>query len=76
MNIWIWRAARRISRVSTAEPPHIWKKYPELVDHVDYIAVHLLPYWEGIALKDAVDYVVNSFNELKQIYPEKPIVIG
>ena len=63
-------------RVSTAEPPHIWKKYPELVDHVDYIAVHLLPYWEGIALKDAVNYVVNSFNELKQIYPEKPIVIA
>jgi exo-beta-1,3-glucanase (GH17 family)/cellulose synthase/poly-beta-1,6-N-acetylglucosamine synthase-like glycosyltransferase len=63
-------------RVSTAEPPYIWKKYPELVDHVDYIAVHLLPYWEGIALEDAVNFVVNSINELKQLYPEKPIVIG
>jgi len=62
--------------VSTAEPPYIWKKYPKLVDHVDYIAVHLLPYWEGIALEEAVDFVVNNINELKQLYPDKPIVIG
>ncbi|MEA3242990.1 MAG: glycosyltransferase, partial [Pseudomonadota bacterium] len=62
--------------VSTAEPPYIWKKYPKLVDHVDYIAVHLLPYWEGIALKDARAFVVNNINELKQLYPGKPIIIG
>jgi len=62
--------------VSTAEPPYIWKKYPELVDHVDYITVHLLPYWEGVALKDARAFVVNNMNELKQLYPGKPIVIG
>jgi len=62
--------------VSTAEPPHIWKKYPKLVDHVDYIAVHLLPYWEGVPLEEAVDFVVNNINELKQLYPDKPIVIG
>ena len=62
--------------VSTAEPPYIWKKYPKLVDHVDYIAVHLLPYWEGVPLEEAVDFVVNNINELKQLYPDKPIVIG
>ena len=62
--------------VSTAETPHTWKTHPELVDHVDYITVHLLPYWEGIALDDAVDFTVNNMNELKQLYPDKPIVIG
>ena len=62
--------------ISTAEPPFIWKAYPELVDHVDYIAVHLLPYWEGVAVKDAVDFVVGNINELKQLYPGKPIVLG
>ncbi len=61
--------------VSTAETPHIWKKYPELVDHVDYIAVHLLPYWEGVPLEEAVNFVVNNVNELKELYPDKPIVI-
>jgi exo-beta-1,3-glucanase (GH17 family)/cellulose synthase/poly-beta-1,6-N-acetylglucosamine synthase-like glycosyltransferase len=62
--------------VSTAEPPHIWKKHPELVRHVDYIAVHLLPYWEGIAVDEAVNHVVNNINELQQLYPGKRIVIG
>ncbi len=38
--------------VSTAEPWHVWLKHPELVKHVDYIAVHLLPYHEGVAAAD------------------------
>jgi exo-beta-1,3-glucanase (GH17 family) len=33
--------------VSTAEPWHVWTKHPELVDHVDYIAVHMLPFGKG-----------------------------
>jgi exo-beta-1,3-glucanase (GH17 family)/cellulose synthase/poly-beta-1,6-N-acetylglucosamine synthase-like glycosyltransferase len=61
--------------VSTAEPWHVWLKHPELVSHVDYIAVHMLPYWEGIPLSHSVDYVVNRMRELKQRYPDKQIVI-
>ena len=53
--------------VSTAEPPYVWKKHPELVRHVDYIAVHLLPYWEGIPVDEAGNYVINNVNELKQL---------
>jgi exo-beta-1,3-glucanase (GH17 family)/cellulose synthase/poly-beta-1,6-N-acetylglucosamine synthase-like glycosyltransferase len=62
--------------VSTAEPWHVWLRYPELVKHVDYIAVHMLPYWEGISLDTAVDYVVDRINDIKRLYPDKPIVIG
>ena len=60
---------------STAEPWHIWLKYPELVKEVDFIAVHLLPYWENIPVDKAVDYVVERYNELQAAYPNKPIVI-
>ncbi|MGD8619358.1 MAG: glycosyltransferase [Gammaproteobacteria bacterium] len=62
--------------VSTAEPWHVWLKHPELVQHVDYIAVHMLPYWEGIPISHAVDFVFNRLNELKQRYPDKSIVIA
>lgn len=62
--------------VSTAEPWHIWLKYPELVQHSDFIAVHMLPYWEGIAQEKAVDYIVYRMNELREKYPHKPIIIG
>jgi len=61
--------------VSTAEPWHIWKKHPELAKHVDYLAVHVLPYWERVPVERAVDFVVERINELKAQYPDKPIVI-
>ena len=62
--------------ISTAEPPFIWKQHPELVKHVDFLGVHLLPYWEGIAVENAVDFVIGNIDELRQLYPGKPIVIG
>ncbi|MCW8932489.1 MAG: glycosyltransferase [Gammaproteobacteria bacterium] len=61
--------------VSTAEPWHIWVKYPELIKNVDYIAVHMLPFWEGISLDNAVGHIENRMEHLKKLYPEKPIVI-
>src|SRR6266403_1175170 len=42
--------------VSTAEPWHVWLAHPELAQHVDFIGVHLLPYWEGVAVDTAVSY--------------------
>lgn len=62
--------------ISTAEPWHIWLDLPELVEQVDFIAVHMLPYWEGIAVDDAVDHVLQRYRDLQQAYPGKPIVIS
>jgi exo-beta-1,3-glucanase (GH17 family)/cellulose synthase/poly-beta-1,6-N-acetylglucosamine synthase-like glycosyltransferase len=62
--------------VSTAEPWHVWVKHPELAQHVDFLAVHMLPYWEGIDLDVAVDYIVDHINELKARFTDKPIIIA
>jgi exo-beta-1,3-glucanase (GH17 family)/cellulose synthase/poly-beta-1,6-N-acetylglucosamine synthase-like glycosyltransferase len=62
--------------ISTAEPWHTWLKHPELADHVDYLAVHMLPYWEGVRVDQAVDYIVDKINLLKARFPGKPIVIA
>lgn len=62
--------------VSTAEPWHVWLRYPELARTVDFITVHLLPYWEGLPVTEAVDYVFDRLNELQEAYPKKRIVIG
>ncbi len=69
------RKALRVP-VSTAEPAHIWHKHPELVKHVDFIAVQLLPYWEGKEVEAAVDHVFNELRGLKEAYPGKPIIIS
>lgn len=62
--------------VSTAEPWHIWLRYPELVKHVDFITVHLLPYWEGVQRQDAVTLVLRRYEEIHRAYPRKHILIG
>ena len=68
------RASTRIP-VSTAEPWHVWLKNPELAKHVDYLAVHLLPFWEGIGLDQSVDFSINTYRRLQQAFPGKPIVV-
>ena len=74
---WLQRV-RRVARVpvSTAEPWHIWLAHPELARHVDFITVHLLPYWEGVPAHAAVDYAMERLDELRARFPGKPIVIG
>ncbi len=62
--------------VSTAEPWHVWMKQPELAEHVDFIAVQMLPYWEGVHIDSAVDYIVERMNDLKRLFPHKQIVIS
>jgi exo-beta-1,3-glucanase (GH17 family)/cellulose synthase/poly-beta-1,6-N-acetylglucosamine synthase-like glycosyltransferase len=62
--------------VSTAEPWHVWIEHPELAEHVDYIAVHMLPYWEGVEVESAVGYVTDKMRRLEEAFPGKPIVIG
>ncbi len=61
--------------VSTSETWDIWIKHPKLVDEVDFIAIHVLPYWEGVAAEDAVDYVFERYNEVKKAYPNKPVIM-
>jgi exo-beta-1,3-glucanase (GH17 family)/cellulose synthase/poly-beta-1,6-N-acetylglucosamine synthase-like glycosyltransferase len=62
--------------VSTAEPWAVWFKFPELVEHVDFITVHMLPYWEGIDVDVAVDYIVEKMDRLEMAYPDKEVLIG
>ncbi|MCF7988032.1 MAG: glycosyltransferase [Methylovulum sp.] len=61
--------------VSTSETWAEWLKHPKLVEEVDFIAVHILPYWEGIAADDAVDYIFDRFHDVQKAYPNKPVII-
>ncbi|MEO8461148.1 MAG: glycosyltransferase [Dokdonella sp.] len=62
--------------VSTAEPMFVWVRNPRLVQHVDFIAIHLLPYWEKLPRKDAINFVLGQYHELQRLYPDKHIVIA
>jgi exo-beta-1,3-glucanase (GH17 family)/cellulose synthase/poly-beta-1,6-N-acetylglucosamine synthase-like glycosyltransferase len=62
--------------VSTAEPWHVWLKHPELARSVDFITVHLLPYWEGVPENYALTDAMNRLTALHKAFPDKRIVIG
>jgi exo-beta-1,3-glucanase (GH17 family)/cellulose synthase/poly-beta-1,6-N-acetylglucosamine synthase-like glycosyltransferase len=62
--------------VTTGEIWNVWIEHPELVSQVDYIAAHILPYWEGFSDKQAVDQAILIYDKLRQAYPGKRIVIA
>ncbi len=62
--------------VSTAEPWHVWIKHPELAASVDYITIHLLPYWEGLPIDDSLRYIMDRLDQVQRAYPNKHVVIG
>jgi exo-beta-1,3-glucanase (GH17 family)/cellulose synthase/poly-beta-1,6-N-acetylglucosamine synthase-like glycosyltransferase len=61
--------------VSTAEQWHVWLDHPELAEHVDYIAVHMLPFWEGVDVKDAVPFIQDKMQRLEEKFPNKRVII-
>src|SRR5947207_9760694 len=52
--------------VSTAEPWHVWLHYPELAKEVDYVAVHILPYWDEQSSETPLDYLKDRIGQLKK----------
>lgn len=72
------REVRKKSKkpVSTAEPWGIWLDHPELAKEVDFIAVHVLPYWDQAKPAEAVQFALEKLDELKAKFPKKRIVIA
>ena len=62
--------------VTTGEIWNVWIEHPELVSQVDYIAAHILPYWEGISAKQTVEQAILIYDKLRAAYPGKRIVIA
>ncbi len=74
---YVQRVKRQVNvPVSTAEPPYVWLEHPELAEAVDFITIHLLPYWEKVPIEQAMNQVLNEYNRIKAAYPGKHILIG
>lgn len=62
--------------VTTGEIWNVWLEHPELVSAVDFIAAHILPYWEGVPEQEAVEQAIRIYERLRRAYPGKRIVIA
>lgn len=64
--------------VSYADVWAFWLKNPQLADEVDFITIHILPYWEDepIAVEDSARHIVEIYRRVAAAFPGKPILIG
>ncbi len=68
--------SRTSTPVTTGEIWNVWLEHPELASAVDFIAVHILPYWEGIPADQTVNYTLDIYERLRKAFPGKHIVIA
>jgi exo-beta-1,3-glucanase (GH17 family)/cellulose synthase/poly-beta-1,6-N-acetylglucosamine synthase-like glycosyltransferase len=62
--------------VTTGEIWNIWRDNPQLASSVDFIAAHVLPYWENFSASQAVDQAVYIYQLLREKFPGKRIMIA
>ena len=70
------QAVPRNVRVTTAEAWSIWLNTPSLVHEVDYVLVHIHPFWEGQPIQGAASWVVQRYDEVKAKLAGKEVIIG
>ena len=64
--------------VTYAEVWEYWLRYRQIQDAVDFVTVHVLPYWDNIPIRaeDAAAHVAAIHNQLSAAFPGKEVLIG
>jgi exo-beta-1,3-glucanase (GH17 family) len=64
--------------VSYADAWEFWLRYPEIRHVVDFVTIHILPYWEDIpvAAEQAAAHVIAIRKQVALAFPGKDILIG
>lgn len=70
--------ARVAVPVTYADVWEFWLRYPDVQNAVDFITIHILPYWEDfpLAASLAAAHVAAIHREVAQALPNKDILIG
>ena len=64
--------------ITYADVWEFWLRHPELANAVDFVTIHLLPYWEDrpTAIDGAIVHVMAAWKKTAETFPGKPILIG
>jgi exo-beta-1,3-glucanase (GH17 family) len=64
--------------VTYADVWEFWLRYPEVQNAVDFVTIHILPYWEDfpIPAAQAAAHVVAIHSKVAAAFPGKDILIG
>jgi exo-beta-1,3-glucanase (GH17 family)/glycosyltransferase involved in cell wall biosynthesis len=62
--------------VTTGDIYSVWSQHPDLAYAADFIAAHVLPYWERFPSTEAVDQAIDRYQFLRNQFPGKRIMIA
>ncbi len=64
--------------VTYADVWEYWLRYREIADDVDFLTIHVLPYWENMPVraKDAAAHVIAIQKQVALAFPGKEVLIG
>jgi hypothetical protein len=64
--------------VTYADVWEFWLRHRELAGSVDYITIHILPYWEDqpVAPERAVQHVADVYAKVQRAFPGRRLMIG
>jgi exo-beta-1,3-glucanase (GH17 family) len=64
--------------VSYADVWAFYLKHPEVGREVDFITIHILPFWEDepVDINHVEEHIVRIVERIRQAFPGKPILIG
>ena len=63
-------------QLTTAETSEQWMAHPELVNEVDFLSVHLYPFWQGEPIASAISALDRMYQQIKSISRGKPVIIA
>lgn len=52
-----------------------WSEHPALANEVDICGVQIYPYWGGVPIEQATASTLESIQELKNRFPDKPVIL-
>lgn len=76
---WLAEARQRASvPVTYADVWEFWERHDALAAQVDFVTVHILPYWEDepVAVDAAVAHIGDIHRRMASHFGDKPILIG
>ena len=62
--------------ITVAETWDVWERVPDLAKHVDFLTIHILPYWEKIPIDRYNEFLLEKYSIVEKIHPNRKIVIG
>ena len=64
--------------VTYADVWEFWLRHPQLANSVDYLTIHILPYWEDhpVAPEHALQHVANVYARVRAAFPGREVMIG